>query len=149
MLDERGLELEATGERVARAVRDATAGKTTLLACSGALSSTKAAAMAQRLRALSRLEDQVRISVGHGRIHIQPADRPLRRRIANVPGGTDRRSVFDRRVAERRKLAADDPIALAAIREHGERRSGEDRRSGGDRRRQKSPTRPRAADTTL
>jgi len=144
MLDERGLEIEATGERVARAVRDATAGKTTLLACSGALSAKKAAAIAQRLRTLSHVEDQVRISVGHGRIHIQPADRPVRRRILNVPGGTDRRSLFDRRIAERRKLPADDPIALAAIREHGERRSGEDRRSGSDRRRQKVSVRPSA-----
>lgn len=142
MLDERGVEVEATGERVARAVHDATAGKATLLACSGVLSATKAAAIAQRLRTLSRLEDQVRISVGHGRIYIQPADRPTRRRILNVPGGTDRRSVFDRRVAERRHLQADDPIALALIRENGERRGGEDRRSGFERRRrQKSSAR--------
>ncbi|HEY8408253.1 MAG TPA: hypothetical protein VIK66_09760 [Gaiellaceae bacterium] len=122
------LEIEASYESVAQAVRDAAYGESTLLACRGALGVEQSVAVAeQHLHALE-LEDEVRISVGHGRIHVHPADTPARRRLPNVPGGLDRRSVFDRRVGERRK-------AVAAQLPHGERRSGTDRRTGSDRRR--------------
>lgn len=122
------LEIEATYESVAQAVRDAAYGESTLLACRGSLTLAQAVATAeQHLHALE-LEDEVRITVGHGRVHVQPADMPARRRLPNVPGGLDRRSVFDRRVGERRRV-------VAAQLPHGERRSGEDRRTGNDRRR--------------
>lgn len=139
---ERALEIEATSERVTQAVRNAAHGESTLLACRGSLGIARAVAIAEQQRRLLGLEEAVRISVGHGRIHVQPADTPARRRLPNVPGRIDRRSVFDRRVGERRKTGADDPIALAAIRLHGERRTGADRRSGNDRRRSSAPRGP-------
>jgi hypothetical protein len=125
---ESSLEIEATYESVAQAVRDAAYGESTLLACSGALSAEQAAAVAEQHCHALELEDEVRVTVGHGRIHVQPADTPARRRLPNVPGGFDRRSAFDRRVGERRKLTA-------AQLPGGERRSGTDRRTGTDRRR--------------
>lgn len=132
---ENELEIEATREHIARAVRDAASGVSTLLACRGRLSVVDAVAFAQRHCLLGRLEDEVRVSSGRGRIHIQPRDAPRRRRIRGAPSGFDRRSVFDRRMGERRASTADDPAALAAVERHGERRCGEDRRSGTDRRR--------------
>jgi hypothetical protein len=132
------VEIEATREQIARAVTNAAHGESTLLACRGRLSVREAAALAEQQRLVWRLESAVRISAGHGRIHIQPRDVPTRRRILRVPGGLDRRSAFDRRVGERRALPAEDPVALAAIELHGERRTGTDRRSGGDRRRPSS-----------
>lgn len=132
---ERAFEAEATAERIARAVDKAAHGESTLLACRGSLSVSRAVAIAEQHRRLVGLESEIRITAGHGRVHIHPASRPVRRRVLNRPGGFDRRSVFDRRVEERRKIAADDPIAVAAIRLNGERRSGTDRRSGVDRRR--------------
>lgn len=135
---ERALETEATAEGVAQAVKNAAHGESTLLACRGSLSAVQAVAIAEYHRRLLRLEKEIRISIGHGRVHVQPADTPARRRLVNVPGGFDRRSVFDRRVVERRKIPVGDPFALAAVREHGERRSGNDRRSGIDRRRASS-----------
>ena len=125
---ERPLEIKASYERVARAVKDAAYGESTLLACSGALGVAQAAAFAEQHCQALRLEDEVRISVGHGGIHVRPAATPARRRLPNVPGGLDRRWAFDRRVAERRKV-----VALQLL--HGERRSGTERRSGNDRRR--------------
>ena len=122
------LEIEATYEDVAQAVRDAGYGESTLLACRGVLTLDQAVVIAEQHRQALGLEEEVRISIGHGRIHIQPADMPVRRRLPNVPGGLDRRSIFDRRIAERRQSAADAPL-------EGERRSGKDRRSGEDRRR--------------
>lgn len=122
------LEIEATYEDVAQAVRDAGYGESTLLACRGVLTLDQAVVIAEQHRQALGLEEEVRISIGHGRIHIQPADMPVRRRLPNVPGGLDRRSIFDRRIAERRQATADAPLA-------GERRSGKDRRSGDDRRR--------------
>ena len=136
---ERALEAEATAERVARAVKNAAHGESTLLACRGSLTVAQTVAIAEQHRRLLALETEVRITIGHGRVHVQPAATPARRRLANLAGGIDRRSVFDRRVGERRTIALDDPIALAALREHGERRSGCDRRSGSDRRRHPSP----------
>jgi len=132
---ERALEAEATAERVARAVRNAAHGESTLLACRGSLNVAQTVAIAEQHRRFLGLESEIRISIGHGRVHVQPAATPARRRLANLPGEYDRRSVFDRRVEERRKTALNDPIALEAIREHGERRSGRDRRSGIERRR--------------
>jgi hypothetical protein len=122
-------ELEATYETVAQAVRDAGFGESTLLACRGALNVEQAMVLAEQHRQGLGLEDEVRISAGHGRIHVQPSDVPVRRRIPNVPGGHDRRSAFDRRIGERRKPGPGVPPP------EGERRSGSDRRSGEDRRR--------------
>ena len=119
---------EATYESVAQAVRDAGYGESTLLACRGPLTVDQALVIAEQHRQALGLEAEIRISFGRGRIHIQPADMPVRRRQPNVPGGLDRRSVFDRRVEERRQPAADAPL-------HAERRTGGDRRSGTDRRR--------------
>jgi hypothetical protein len=125
MLEE---EREATYESVAQAVRDAAYGESTLLACRGQLTVDQAIVVAEQHRQALGLEAEIRISFGHGRIHVQPADMPVRRRMPNVPGGLDRRSVFDRRVGERRQPAADAPLSA-------ERRTGRDRRSGADRRR--------------
>lgn len=125
MIEDEG---EATYESVAQAVRDAGYGESTLLACRGALTVDQAIVVAEQHRQALGLEAEIRISFGHGRIHVQPADMPVRRRLPNVPGGLDRRSVFDRRMAERRQSAADAPLSA-------ERRSGGDRRSGADRRR--------------
>jgi hypothetical protein len=122
-------EIEATQERVAQAVKDAGFGESTLLACRGELSVDQAAAIARRHRQGLWLEEEVRISVGHGRIYVRPSDVPARRRLPKVADGLDRRSVFDRRIGERRQPADGTPPL------EGERRSGRDRRSGHDRRR--------------
>ena len=121
-------EPEATYELVAQAVRDAGYGESTLLACRGSLTVDQAMVIAEQHRQALGLDDEVRITVGHGRIHVEPSDMPVRRRLPNVPGGFDRRSPFDRRFSERRRIAADEPV-------DAERRAGSDRRSGRDRRR--------------
>jgi hypothetical protein len=125
------LEIEATYESVAQAVRDAGYGESTLLACRGALGLDQAVTVAEQHRQALGLEEEVRITVGHGRMHVQPSDMPVRRRLPRVPGGLDRRSVFDRRIGERRAPADGAATPLLV---HGERRSGTDRRSGADRR---------------
>jgi len=121
-------EHEATYERVAQAVRDAGFGESTLLACRGPLGVDQAIVIAEQHRQALELDDEVRITAAYGRIHIEPSDVPVRRRLPSVPGGFDRRSAFDRRFGERRHPAADAPL-------DAERRHGGDRRSGNERRR--------------
>jgi hypothetical protein len=139
VLSERLVMLEARVEqaasfpRIVQAVKNAAAGETTILSCPDQRSVARACAFAEQQRLLLGLVDEVRVSVGHGRIHLEPREtspRPKRR----APVETERRRGPDRRRAERRQRGADDPVERAVVAVVGERRSGTERRSGHDRR---------------
>lgn len=147
-MPDRLLETEATYPRIAEAVKNAAFGETTILSSSAKLPVARALAFAEQQRLLTGLEEAVRLSVGHGRIHIEPRDKALRR--APRVAAEDRRRLSDRRRGERRLRGPDDPIELLVVGLVGERRSGGDRRSGADRRQATAPNgttrrRPRPA----
>jgi len=127
------VETEATYPRIVEAVKNAAFGETTILSSSTRLTVARALAFAEQQRLLTGLEQAVRLSVGHGRIHIEPRDK-ARRRVPRAAAVVDRRRDSDRRRGERRLRGPDDPIERLVVSVLGERRAGGDRRSGADRR---------------
>jgi hypothetical protein len=136
------LDTEATYQRIAEAVKNAAFGETTILSSSTKLPVARALAFAEQQRLLNGLEQAVRLSAGHGRIHIEPRDKASRR-LSGAPREPDRRRVPDRRRGERRVRGPEDPIERLVVGVVGERRTGGERRSGTDRRQARASAAPR------